>query len=170
MPWKSGALIALMKSAAVSKVAGRSSCGSASSTRQGSKAIAVAVGSTSSRSAEPGTTFCPIAAAVMEIERVRLSGELFALRAGVGRDVLILDLGRKKGTVPPGAERKVVVPVAKGRLIVTLMANGGRDEAVEPGLWACEAFVFAQSSSMNLLARTTGSKMASRKARSFVMR
>src|ERR1700722_7562803 len=57
-----------------------------------------------------------------------IAGELFTLCAGIGRDLLVADLGREKSAVPPGAQREIVVSVAEGRLAVALVANGWGDD------------------------------------------
>ena len=62
-----------------------------------------------------------------------ICAKLITLCADVGRDLLVANLGREKGAVPPGAEREIVVSVAEGGLAVALVADRGSDKATETG-------------------------------------
>ena len=99
--------------------------------------IDVELGSTSSRSAEAGITPLPSAAAVMKgASKVR--GELPFLRFHVGLDVLVADLAGQILAVPPCAQRKEIVPVAVGRLAVTLVTDRRRQQPVKAGVRAVQ--------------------------------
>ena len=144
------------------------SSGRTSSTRQGSKAMEVEVGSTSSRSAEPrDQASCPRVPVVMRIERARFAANsrpfVFA-NAAISH---IADLYGQIFAIPPGAQSEISRPNScRTRHAIAFVTDGGGQEAMEAGSGPCSALVLSQRSSMNLVARTTGSKRAFRKARS----
>src|SRR5207247_1502557 len=58
--------------------------------------------------------------------------KVFALRLRLGCNILGADLRGQVGTIAPRAQSKKIVPVAVGRLAVTLMADRWSQQAVKP--------------------------------------
>ena len=70
----------------------------------------------------------------MRIESARFEANFSPFSRAWAAISLVAGLGREIGAVPPGTQREIVVPVAKGWFAVAFVADRRRDEAVETSL------------------------------------